>query len=85
MKLLILWLALTNYTAEVNVIVTYPYEWSDVSYVSDKPSWVVYSDYRSPNEYDCIIARSYVSEGDAWVRAEKNMKHSLCRKGEYGE
>lgn len=85
MKLL-LWLALiTNpYMAEMNVIVTYPYAWADISYASDKPSWVVYSDYRPPSEYDCIIARSYVGEGDAWAQAEKNMKHSLCRKGEYG-
>jgi hypothetical protein len=84
-KLLLLWLALTSYTAEMNVIVTYPYAWADVSFVSDKPSWVVYSDYRPPAEYDCIIARSYVSEGDAWVRAERVMNKSLCKKGTYGE
>lgn len=85
MKLLILWLALSNYSAEMDVIVTYPYAWSDVSYVQDRPAWVVYSDWRPPGEYDCVIARSYQSEGDAWEQAEKNLKTSKCRKGVYGE
>ena len=86
-KLLLFWLALaTNrYSAEMDVIVIYPYAWADVSYVTDRPSWVVYSDYRFPNEYDCVLARSYKGEGQAWELAKKNMKHSLCRKGEYGE
>lgn len=86
MKFLLLWLALASpYSAEMDVIVVYPYAWSDVSYVTGRPSWVVYSDYRPPSEYDCIIARSYEGEGQAWELAKKNMKHSLCRKGEYGE
>jgi len=86
MKLLLLWLALTpNYSAEMDVIVVYPYAWSDVSYTTDKPSWVVYSDYRPPSEYDCVIARSYEGEGQAWELAKKNLKSSRCRKGEYGE
>jgi hypothetical protein len=84
MKLL-LWLVLNPYLSEMNVLVVYPNAWSDVSYVSDQPSWVVYSDYRPPGEYDCVIARSYKSEGDAWTQAEKNMKQSSCRKGTYGE
>ena len=86
MTKLLLWLALANpYSAEMDVIVIYPYAWADVSYVTDRPSWVVYSDYRFPNEYDCVLARSYEGEGAAWELAKKNMKHSLCRKGEYGE
>lgn len=85
MKLLLLWLALSNYSAEMDVIVVYPYAWSDVSYAQDHPSWVVYSDWRPPGEYDCVIGRSYLNEGDAWEQARKNLKTSNCRKGVYGE
>ena len=86
MKLLLLWLALANpYSAEMDVITVYPYAWADISYVTERPSWVVYSDYRPPSEYDCIIARSYEGEGRAWELAKKNMKSSTCRKGEYDE
>jgi hypothetical protein len=84
---ILLWLALiaNPYSAEMDVIVVYPYAWADISYVSNSPSWVVYSDWRPPGEYDCIIARSYQNEGDAWEQARKNLKTSRCRKGEYGE
>lgn len=84
-KLLLLWLALSNYSAEMDVISVYPYAWSDVSYAQERPSWVVYSDWRPPGEYDCVIARSYKDEGNAWEQARKNLKTSRCRKGEYGE
>jgi len=89
MKFLLLWLALfaneNRYSAEMDVLVVYPNAWSDISFVTGRPSWVVYSDYRPPSEYDCIIARSYKNEGDAWKQARKNLKTNRCRKGVYGE